>query len=94
MAPEAGMPSHGRRAVGAIIRDPGGRIFIQRRSFSRSFLPGAWDIVGGHLEPGEAELDGLAREVREETGWPMTAVDAELGTWTWTDAAGRPITET
>lgn len=30
---------------------------------------GAGTFRGGHLEPGEAPLEALAREVHEETGW-------------------------
>ncbi|HEY9631374.1 MAG TPA: NUDIX domain-containing protein [Coleofasciculaceae cyanobacterium] len=30
--------------------------------------PGLWDLPGGGLEPWESLMEGLAREVREETG--------------------------
>ena len=30
--------------------------------------PGAWEIVHGHIEPGEEPADAAVREVREETG--------------------------
>lgn len=58
--------------VGALIVDGAGRVFVHRRAWDRSFLPGCWDIAGGHVEPGEALLDALAREVAEETGWRLT----------------------
>jgi 8-oxo-dGTP diphosphatase len=62
----------GRRcAVGALIFDPLGRVFVHRRGWDRRFLPGCWDVVGGHVEPGEGLLGALAREVEEETGWRM-----------------------
>ncbi|MGH2383183.1 MAG: NUDIX hydrolase, partial [Candidatus Limnocylindria bacterium] len=82
-------PPHGERwVVGAVIYDERGRIFIQRRAKARSLFPGAWDLVGGHLEPGESVLDGLLREVREETGWHMTRIVADLGVVEWVGSDG------
>jgi 8-oxo-dGTP pyrophosphatase MutT (NUDIX family) len=82
-------PAPGERwIVGAVIRDPRGRIFMQRRSETRSLFPGAWDLVGGHLEPGESILECLARETLEETGWEVTRVLAGLGTLEWTGSDG------
>ncbi|OLC58279.1 MAG: hypothetical protein AUH85_01065 [Chloroflexi bacterium 13_1_40CM_4_68_4] len=64
--------AEGRRAVvGALIFDARGRLFVHRRGPDRRFLPGCWDIVGGHVEAGETLLGALAREIREETGWTM-----------------------
>ena len=77
-------PKAGERwIVGAVIRDGLGRIFLQKRSAARSLFPGAWDLVGGHLEPGEGILECLDREVREETGWSVERVLAGLGALTW-----------
>jgi 8-oxo-dGTP diphosphatase len=82
-------PAAGERwIVGAVIHDGRGRIFIQRRSADRSLFPDAWDLVGGHLERGETILDCLAREVREETGWRVRRVAADLGTLKWTGDDG------
>ena len=86
------IPRPGERwIVGAVIHDGQGRIFMQRRSQARSLFPGAWDLVGGHLEPGEAILNCLEREVREETGWSVERVIADVGVTTWTgdDGADR-----
>lgn len=77
-----------RWIVGAVIHDGAGRIFVQRRSEKRRLLPGAWDLVGGHLEPDEAILDCLAREVSEETGWVVEWIVADLGTLMWTGDDG------
>jgi 8-oxo-dGTP diphosphatase len=77
-------PNPGERwIVGAVIHDGQGRIFVQRRSQARSLFPGAWDLVGGHLEAGETVLECLAREVREETGWSVETVVADLGVMSW-----------
>lgn len=70
--------------VGALIRDRDNRVYLQRRSLQRRQLPGAWDIVGGHVEPGETAEAALAREVREETGWRLRRIEAVVADWEWT----------
>ncbi|MEV6433684.1 NUDIX hydrolase [Streptomyces anulatus] len=65
-----------RRVVGALIRDPHDRIFVQRRSAERRLFPGCWDVVGGAVEEGESLLDALGREIAEETGWRLRRVVA------------------
>lgn len=60
--------------VGALVVRPDGRIFAQRRSASRKTFPGCWDLVGGHLEPGETAQQALIRELAEETGWVLDKV--------------------
>jgi 8-oxo-dGTP pyrophosphatase MutT (NUDIX family) len=76
------------RCAGALIIDDGGRIFIQRRAPTRRLFPNAWDIVGGHLEPGETYDEALRREVYEETGWRVSHVLAELGEMRYTGDDG------
>lgn len=77
-------PAPGERwIVGAVIHDGAGRVFFQRRSESRGLFPGAWDLVGGHLEEDEAILDCLVREVAEETGWRVRRLEANLGELEW-----------
>ena len=41
---------------------------------------GRWDILGGFLEEGEHPLDGVRRELREETGLEIEPLDF-LGIW-------------
>src|SRR5689334_2043959 len=60
--------------VGALIMNPEGQVFVQQRTPHRNFLPGCWDIVGGHVEPGETLIAALAREIQEETGWQLQYV--------------------
>jgi len=72
----------------AVIVDPTGRAFVQRRAHDRQLFPGCWDIVGGHVESGEDVLDTVIREIHEETGWQLAAVHACIGIFEWT-ADGR-----
>jgi 8-oxo-dGTP diphosphatase len=83
-------PDHpnGSLCVGAVIVDDEGRVFVHRRGPDRTLFPGCWDLPGGHVEPGEAPLDALRREIEEETGWRLLRVVAELGETTWTGDDG------
>ena len=53
-------------AVGALCEDEIGRLMLVRRAIEPR--KGKWDTPGGFLEEGESPLDGLRRELREETG--------------------------
>ncbi len=53
--------------VGALLlRD--GAILLGRRAGDREWLPGAWDVFGGHIEPGEEPRQAMLRELDEELG--------------------------
>ena len=69
--------------VGALIRNPQGQIFVQKRSAQRRLFPNCWDIAGGHVEAGETLTQALAREIREETGWQLASIDALLEVHEW-----------
>ncbi|MFC8131871.1 NUDIX hydrolase [Streptomyces sp. NPDC057302] len=60
--------------VGAVILNERQEAFAQKRGPDRRLFPGAWDVVGGHVESGESLLGALAREVEEETGWRLRRV--------------------
>jgi 8-oxo-dGTP diphosphatase len=82
------------RCVGALISDGQGRFFVQRRSGQRRLLPNTWDIVGGHLEPGETPEEALRREVYEETGWTVTQVLSTIAEYRWRGNDGLERLET
>lgn len=44
------------------------QVFLARRADTKKFLPGAWELPGGHIDYGEDMREGLAREVMEELG--------------------------
>jgi 8-oxo-dGTP pyrophosphatase MutT (NUDIX family) len=71
-----------------------GRIFFQKRSAQRKLFPNTWDIVGGHVEPGETVDETLHREVAEETGWQVSVVLATVGDYTYAGEDGLVRFET
>ena len=80
-------PSIAHDCVGALlVRD--GRVLLGRRADDRAWLPGAWDVFGGHREPGEDAAAALRRELAEELGIEPVQVrdlgvleDAASGSW-------------
>jgi len=58
-------------AQAVVERD--GRVLLGRRT--REPRLGHWDLPGGFLEEGEAPLDGLRRELYEETGLAVVATE-------------------
>lgn len=59
-----------RIATKALIVNEKGQILILREAntYDEGTNAGRYDLPGGRLNPGEAFLDGLKREVDEETG--------------------------
>lgn len=63
--------------VGALIIQSN-RILLGKRSSSRAFYPGVWDVFGGHIEQDEQPNQTLVRELQEELGiTPIQWMDLE-----------------
>lgn len=79
--------------VGCLVVRPDGRVFAQRRAPTRRLFPGCWDLVGGHLEPGETPREALVRELEEETGWSLERVLGLRRVVDWESAGldGQPV---
>ena len=69
---EREFPDAPRMAVGAVVVDQG-RVLLVRRGGEPA--RGQWSLPGGVVELGESLADGLAREVREETGLTVELVE-------------------
>jgi 8-oxo-dGTP diphosphatase len=58
------------RCVGAIITHADGRVLLIQRGNEPG--RGLWSLPGGRIEPGESDVEAVAREVAEETGLTVT----------------------
>jgi 8-oxo-dGTP pyrophosphatase MutT (NUDIX family) len=50
-------------------------MLLNLRDSSKQFYPDLWDLVGGTLEPGERPEECMRREILEETGEEVGAVE-------------------
>jgi 8-oxo-dGTP diphosphatase len=65
--------AHGQQVITAcafIHREVDGetKVFLPKRADTKMFLPGKYEIPGGHIDYGEDIKSGLIREVKEELG--------------------------
>jgi 8-oxo-dGTP pyrophosphatase MutT (NUDIX family) len=70
-----------RRVAVVFLVDPKGRILMQHRDAHANVSPNQWALPGGKIEPGESPEAAGRREVIEETG---LVVDAIQPFWTGT----------
>jgi 8-oxo-dGTP diphosphatase len=75
-------------AGGMIVRD--GLVLLGRRATHRRICPDTWDLIGGHVEPGETVAQALVREHGEEIGIIPTVFHS-VGTIDFTEEAGEPV---
>jgi len=61
--------------AGAVIEGPGGVLLVQNRRRNGSH---DWSPPGGVVDDGESVIEGLAREVAEETGLVVTRWDGPI----------------
>lgn len=64
-------PAHGQQVISAcalIHHDFDGvqKVFLAKRASTKKFLPGIYEIPGGHIDFGENIVAGLKREIQEE----------------------------
>lgn len=59
-----------RIALAALIRQ--NLVLLAHRHPTRRWYPDCWDLVGGHIEPGETPEQAIGRECHEEIGVTLT----------------------
>ncbi|MEO7431558.1 MAG: Nudix family hydrolase [Dokdonella sp.] len=64
--------------VAGVLRDANGRILLTERPPGKH-LAGLWEFPGGKCEDGEAPVDALARELREEIGITVESARPLIG---------------
>lgn len=72
--------AHGQQVITAcalIHHDFDGvsKVFLPRRADTKKFLPGVYEIPGGHIDYGENIVEGLRREIAEELEVDITIGD-------------------
>ena len=51
------------------------KVFLPKRADTKKFLPGVYELPGGHIDFGEDVIDGLKREIQEELNMTVTVGD-------------------
>ncbi|MFE5398264.1 NUDIX hydrolase [Streptomyces sp. NPDC056568] len=78
------------RCVFVYARDPGGRVFVHRRTPTKLVFPSLYDMfVGGVVGAGESYDDAALREAQEELGVTALPRPEHLFTFLYDDGAGR-----
>ena len=67
---DSATPAHGQQVITAcafIHRSIDGveKVFLPKRADTKKFLPGKYEIPGGHIDYGEDIEEGLKREIQE-----------------------------
>lgn len=73
------VPAHGQQVITACAFIHGNfdgieKVFLPKRADTKKFLPGVYELPGGHIDYGEDIVMGLKREIKEEFG-----MDVEVG---------------
>jgi ADP-ribose pyrophosphatase YjhB (NUDIX family) len=50
------------------------KVFLPRRALTKKFLPGVFELPGGHIDFGEDIVVGLKREIMESLVWKCLLV--------------------
>ena len=70
---DSATPAKGQQVISAVafiykFVDGVYQVFLPKRADSKKFLPGLYEMPGGHIDFGEDIVEGLKREIAEELG--------------------------
>ena len=68
-------PAPAQEWSGAILVNAEGQVLLNLRDASKAFYPNQWDLIGGTVESGETPHQCMLREIQEETGVVIDAVE-------------------
>lgn len=57
-----------KNALAVILSKGGNEVLLLKRAMTDIWMPNKWALVGGKVEGDEEPLDGVIREIKEETG--------------------------
>lgn len=77
-----------RYVVAAVLERAGAVLLLQRPP--GDFMGGIFELPSGKVEPTETLATALRREVKEETGLTLAAIDRYLGHFDYVSGSGRP----
>jgi|GEM_PF-865924 8-oxo-dGTP diphosphatase len=77
--------------VGGVIPNQDGRILLVQRAEGEKFMPNKWEFPSGHVDEGENLIDGLAREIKEETGYRGISILNYLDFFDYTSRKGKNV---
>jgi 8-oxo-dGTP diphosphatase len=73
--------------AGAVIRRGHEILLVER--VPEDSLGGWYELPSGHVDPGESLLDGLVREVKEETGLKISQIEGPAGSFDYKTRSGK-----
>ncbi len=62
----------------AVLINDEDKVLILKSSDKNEKHAGEWDLPGGHIHEGEGDIEGLKREVKEETGLDIASPEMVL----------------
>lgn len=77
---DSAAPARGQQVISVVafihkLEDGQHKVFLAKRAATKAFLPGLWEMPGGHVDFGEDIIAGLKREVMEEFNMQITVGD-------------------